>query len=115
MHGNPKPVVSWKKEATFLESDINLNLINEGNRHILKIFRTRKFDFGNYTCIAENKVGTAEKHMVLSGKPAPAEFVGATVSPNGDEAQVHFKVESNSPIVEYQLQYRLKGKVSTKF
>lgn len=111
VHGNPRPEVQWKRNNEQLKSDNNINIINEGSRHILKLLRTRKSDFGNYTCVAENKVGEAEKHVLLSGKPTPGEYISATSSPSGGEVHIQFRTESNSPIIEYQLQYRLKGKV----
>lgn len=112
VHGNPKPMVSWKRDSDKLTSDNKINIINEGNRHILKILETKKSDFGNYSCVAENDLGHLEKHVLLSGKPAPAEFINVIVSPDGEEANVIFKVESNSPIIEYHLEYRKKGKVN---
>lgn len=108
-------MVLWKRNNEILKSDINLNIINEGNRHILKILHTKKSDFGNYTCMAENSVGEENKHVLLSGKPTPAELVSAAPSPAGGEVHLQYRIESNSPIVEYQLEYRVKGESVSHF
>lgn len=112
VHGHPKPTVQWRKNNDILKSDQNLNIINEGNRHILKIIHTKKSDFGNYTCFAENSIGEEYKHVLLSGKPTPAEFVEAVVTSPG-VVRLQYRIESNSAIEEYQLEYRIKNKGDT--
>lgn len=65
--------------------------------------------------MAENSVGEENKHVLLSGKPTPAELVSAAPSPAGGEVHLQYRIESNSPIVEYQLEYRVKGESVSHF
>jgi hypothetical protein len=62
-------------------------------------------DFGRYRCRAENRVGvTYSDYITLTGSPARPQ--PSYVQVNGKAPELAWTVDSWSPLLEYQLQYR---------
>ena len=57
--GNPPPSVSWYRDNRLLSPSDSARFHSEGHRHSL-ILRTDRSgqDFGNYSCVARNSLGT---------------------------------------------------------
>lgn len=53
--GNPKPLVRWKKGATFLIKAPRYRFHLNGN---LEIVNVTKLDSGRYTCVVSNRLGS---------------------------------------------------------
>lgn len=53
---------------------------NRGSRHTLIIRKVHTQDFGNYSCVAENKLGKGRKTLTLTGKPNTAIFRSNPIS-----------------------------------
>ncbi|CAL7936520.1 unnamed protein product [Xylocopa violacea] len=108
VHAHPHAKVAWfkgQKEVTPKKGSIEI----KGNktRHILEILHTEKEHLGNYTCVALNRLGKAEKTISLSGLPSQAVISGGEMTKTG--LILKWQLESYSPITEYRLQYRRKG------
>lgn len=56
-----------------------------GSRHTLLIRKVHSQDFGNYTCLAENKLGKNRKIILLTGKPKMVVFQSPPISQWGDK------------------------------
>ncbi|XP_063981455.1 neurotrimin-like [Diachasmimorpha longicaudata] len=77
--------------------------------HKLIIEHTHKEDLGTYVCRAVNELGEATKQVTLSGTPAKPVLNHGEDRQNQKAHMVRWRVQSFSPITEYELQYRMKG------
>jgi hypothetical protein len=118
VHASPHPTVVWKKNGALFTASAhaNIKMNNYGHKHTLTIESVTKQDFGEYSCFAENTLGSYEAKMEISGKAGPARFKS---NPKGIEP-TSFLLEwtsmSYSPITEFALEYKEYGQdwVTTK-
>nr|CAD7575029.1 unnamed protein product [Timema californicum] len=104
VHAEPSATVTWAKDGKPVNLSSHMKSEVDQHTHILKISKTKKEDFGRYTCIANNTVGTKTKVIELTGLPSVAKFL--TSSEEGKNQVVQWSIESHSPIIEYILRYR---------
>jgi len=70
VQGNPEPIVSWYKDSNLLSESETVRFRTEESRHTLILSSIHTgFDFGNYSCVAENSIGTFKKHIEVHGRP----------------------------------------------
>ncbi|XP_060132638.1 hemicentin-1 isoform X1 [Zootoca vivipara] len=69
--GIPPPMITWLKDGKPLENSASLemHILSGGSK--LQIARTQHLDNGNYSCIASNVEGKAQKFYVLSVQVPP--------------------------------------------
>ena len=69
LHAMPAPTVVWRKDGVDVTSETksNVRIRNTGHRHSLTINAVEKEDFGEYSCMATNSLGTMEKNIEISG------------------------------------------------
>lgn len=68
VHAHPHAKVTWMKdEKEVIPKKGSIEIKGNKTRHILEILHTEKEHLGNYTCIAQNKLGRAEKTISLTG------------------------------------------------
>jgi len=111
VHAHPNSVVKWFKNKMEL-SDETAQLRKNGNRHVLNIPRLAEADFGNYTCRATNKFGTAQRILEISGKAGFAKF---TSTPKGTEPTsfvLEWTSKSHTDITKFELKWREHGETS---
>lgn len=77
------------------------------NEYILVIRNLTEKDFGKYSCFAKNSLGKLEKTVSLVKTPAIRDFIKPDKS--NKEVVLTWKVESKSPILEHELQFKKKG------
>lgn len=65
-----------------------------------------KNDFGNYSCVAENSLGTSKRHIEVHGRPTMAVFRNKPHQAGAHSFQLVWTTDSYSPIEEYRLLYR---------
>lgn len=107
IHGNPNPTVRWYKNSMLLEETNTVRMESRSNRHTLILSSIRSgLDFGNYSCVAENTLGTFKKHIEVHGRPTPAVFRSSPDAGGRSAYQLLWTVDSYSPIQEYRLLYR---------
>jgi len=107
IHGNPTPTVRWYKNSMLLEETNTVRMEDRSNRHTLILSSIRSgMDFGNYSCVAENSLGTFKKHIEVHGRPTPAVFRSSPNAGGRSAYQLLWTVDSYSPIQEYRLLYR---------
>jgi len=116
VHGEPRPTVRWFKENTELRpsgigSSIHPKIFIESkentHRHTLVLRGlVNKNDFGNYSCVAENSLGTSKRHIEVHGRPTMAVFRNKPHQAGAHSFQLVWTTDSYSPIEEYRLLYR---------
>ncbi|CAG2053987.1 unnamed protein product [Timema podura] len=67
VHAEPSATVTWAKDGKPVNLSSHMKSEVDQHTHILKISKTKKGDFGRYTCIANNTVGTKTKVIELTG------------------------------------------------
>ncbi|KAK3857117.1 hypothetical protein Pcinc_036612, partial [Petrolisthes cinctipes] len=107
VRGRPTPTVSWTKDNQPLDSSSRHILQHDTlHRHTLTIAKVVEEDFGEYTCTANNGLGRTQRTLMLTGLPKTPTM---TSSPSGGEENTYtltWHTESNTPIIQYRLQYR---------
>ncbi|XP_077335828.1 limbic system-associated membrane protein isoform X1 [Lithobates pipiens] len=61
----PKPDFEWYKDDTRLNSAQGLEIKNMGNRSTLMVANVTEEHYGNYTCVAANKLGVTNTSLYL--------------------------------------------------
>nr|XP_015827628.2 hemicentin-1 [Nothobranchius furzeri] len=67
--GHPAPIVSWLRDGKPVHSDSQHHVSEDGSR--LQLLSVQVSDMAGYSCVAENKVGNAEKHFSLMVQVPP--------------------------------------------
>lgn len=78
-----------------------------GQRYTLTVRRIQSQDFGNYTCVAKNQLGSSAKVVTLSGLPRAPQFRSTAMSQWRDKYNISWSVDSFAPIEEYKLYYKM--------
>ncbi|VVC26778.1 Hypothetical protein CINCED_3A020364 [Cinara cedri] len=145
VHAVPKPQVTWEKEQIIGTSEswqpltvegpnsryasnrvsssnaINGSAVLAGPSYVLKVKQVQgPQDFGRYRCKADNKLGTSySEPITLTGSPAqPQSSYVEIKEPAGTvpkTPELGWTVDSWSPLVEYQLQYKRQQDPSTSW
>lgn len=107
VQGNPEPIVSWYKDSNLLSESETVRFKTEEGRHTLILSSIHTgFDFGNYSCVAENSIGTFKKHIEVHGRPTIPIFRSKPNTHHDRSYELSWSVDSYSPIEEYRLLYR---------
>jgi len=107
VQGNPAPRITWYRDSNLLSESDKTSFLSEENRHTLILRNIRSgVDFGNYSCVAENSLGTFKKHIEVHGRPTAAVFRSKPNTHEDQSYQLSWSVDSYSPIEEYRLLYR---------
>ncbi|XP_023342737.1 limbic system-associated membrane protein [Eurytemora carolleeae] len=107
VHGEPIPEVKWFKETMILEPTNNRHMESYGNRRVLVLRNVNEFDFGNYSCQADNSLGRLSKSIEVSGRPHVAKVLSAPLSYSKDQYNLTWSVDSFLKIEEYRILYRV--------
>ncbi|CAH1389433.1 unnamed protein product [Nezara viridula] len=106
VHAHPGAKVTWFKNDQPLKESHHISQVKNGSSHSLRISATKKTDFGNYKCVANNSIGTTSKAIALSGLPPTPVFESTTSAEDGKSPRLTWKVISRSPIEQFELMYR---------
>jgi len=99
--------VSWYKENNLLLSQTeSVRFQRERDRHTLILSIHSGMDFGNYSCVAENSIGTFKKHIEVHGRPTIPIFRSKPNTLQDKSYELSWSVDSYSPVEEYRLLYR---------
>ena len=60
--------MKWYKDTMLLDPNNNRHMETYGNRHVLILRHVSETDFGNYSCSADNSLGTQRGSIEVSGK-----------------------------------------------
>jgi hypothetical protein len=106
VQGNPAPEVTWYRDSNLLSKTDTTSFQSEENRHTLILSIRSGTDFGNYSCVASNSLGTFKKHIEVHGRPTAAVFRSKPNTHQHESYQLSWSVDSYTPIEEYRLLYR---------
>ncbi|KAF5297426.1 hypothetical protein FQR65_LT01357 [Abscondita terminalis] len=109
----PKPEVVWKKDGVNIVRNDRRQMKHHNHTYVLEIQSIKIEDFGVYTCSAYNRAGNSEKNVTLTGFPSPAEHI-STFHNDDKNVVVVWNVESNSPVVQYDVEYKKSANTDWK-
>ncbi|KAL3283935.1 hypothetical protein HHI36_018103 [Cryptolaemus montrouzieri] len=106
---DPQAMVTWLKGEIPVPLDSRVVSLIDGDKHTLLIRNVQRSDFGIYTCRAINELGQGEITIQLSGVPNPGVFKKTDdKSMAGQNSyKLIWEVDSYTPIIEYNLWFRL--------
>eukprot|EP00096_Caligus_rogercresseyi_P011427 TRINITY_DN4490_c0_g1_i3.p1 TRINITY_DN4490_c0_g1~~TRINITY_DN4490_c0_g1_i3.p1 ORF type:complete len:490 (-),score=111.68 TRINITY_DN4490_c0_g1_i3:1234-2703(-) len=110
IHAHPIAIIKWFKNKVELTEDKN-KLQKNGHKHTLTITNVTEADFGNYTCRAENQLGSASKNLEVSGKVGFAEFNSYPKGSEPNSYLIEWSAESFSELTKFELRVREEGEV----
>ncbi|XP_012721740.2 hemicentin-1 [Fundulus heteroclitus] len=67
--GHPAPAISWLRDGQPVHTDSQHHISKDGTQ--LQLLSVQVSDMADYLCVAENKVGTVEKHFNLAVQVPP--------------------------------------------
>ncbi|CAJ1068041.1 hemicentin-1 [Xyrichtys novacula] len=67
--GHPAPAITWMRDGQPVHSDSQHHISQDGTQ--LQLLSVQVSDMAGYLCVAENKVGTVEKHFSLTVQVPP--------------------------------------------
>jgi len=107
VHGNPSTQVTWfKNSGKIFETDKVLMTV-KSSTWSLKLSDLSFNDFGNYSCQANNVLGTARGYSGVTGKPSRLVFTSPSLNHNLAHYNLTWRTESFSPILAYKLRFKL--------
>jgi len=107
IYAEPPADVKWYKDTMLLDPNNNRHMETYGNRHVLILRHVSETDFGNYSCSADNSLGTQRGSIEVSGRPHAAKIVSPRLSSFKDQYNLTWSVNSFLPIEEYRILYRV--------
>ncbi|XP_045462207.1 opioid-binding protein/cell adhesion molecule homolog isoform X2 [Harmonia axyridis] len=106
---DPQATVTWLKGEIAVPLNSRVISLVDGDKHTLLIRNVQRGDFGIYTCRAINELGQGEVTIQLSGVPNPGVFKKTDEKSMADtnSYKLIWEVDSYTPIIEYNLWFRL--------
>ncbi|XP_045118413.1 neural cell adhesion molecule 1-like isoform X4 [Portunus trituberculatus] len=107
----PEANFTWTKDDSVIYPSEITQIFNDNNTSILQLKVTEQRMFGDYLCIAQNKLGTLERVIILQQGQKPA-IPTAKVTVEGVdrlELSINAKNHPEMPIVGYRVQYMEAG------
>jgi len=108
--GHPPPSVKWFREGEMLSAEggqSSAEWKREARLHSLTLPSNSGREFGNYSCIARNIMGTARRFIEVHGRPSPVEFLPAEANPY--QVNLRWRVVSHSPVSLFTVLFREAG------
>jgi len=113
VHCSPRCDIVWKKDGEVVDpSDQNLYINTLAAEHTLTILEVSRDYFGDYSCTAENQIGTNSATVKVSGLAHTAVFEDKTVSPWLDKFFLEWSAISLSPVESFSVEYRRENEFS---
>jgi len=107
VHSSPRAQVIWTRDGVEIDSATeNTELIQETNRHILKLKLDNRDMFGEYRCQANNELGSAHSDVLVTGLASPAVFSSADISLYPDSYTLSWSADSKTEITSFRVMYR---------
>ncbi|XP_072288271.1 neural cell adhesion molecule 2 isoform X1 [Pyxicephalus adspersus] len=112
MISNPSPTIFWSRDKILLPARniTNIKTYRDGKKILLEITPISDNDFGRYTCIANNSIGSRTQEYILTLADVPSSPHGLRVI---ELSQTYAKVFFNKPdshggvpIHHYQMDYK---------
>jgi len=108
--GQPAPRVAWFRDGEVLSAKEGPSTAewSRGSRlHSVTVQRNSGREFGNYSCLATNIMGSTRRYIEVHGRPSPVTFLPTPRHPH--QMLLRWKVLSHSPVSLFTLLYRKAG------
>lgn len=109
--GHPPPSVTWFRDGRNLSlegGESSAEWRRDTRVHSLTLLSDSGREFGNYSCVARNIMGTARRFIEVHGRPSPVTFL-PTAPANPYEVNLRWKVVSHSPVSLFTVLFRKAG------
>lgn len=116
--GQPMPEIHWRHGDQHItpEPGGQYSIISTNGSSILQVHINDESDFGSYTCVAGNEIDEIHRDIIIKKGAKPrVPFTSAKVfQTNGIELGITSPKEDVFNILEYKVQYKLKGQTWNK-
>ena len=95
VEGEPAPDLVWYRGEVRVQSSPGAATVSPSrhhHRHTLRLATSPLDTFGNYSCVATNRLGTARGHIEVHGRPTEAVFLRGTTYSGQSSAQLAWQV-----------------------
>jgi len=79
----------------------------DGERHSLLLHHLKITDFGNYSCLADNGLGSSKASILVSGRPEVVRVTSPHLSLSATEYSLTWQTVSLLAILDNSIKYRL--------
>jgi len=106
VHSEPSANVIWfSRNGRILPND-NFRFGRNNQTATLTIEHVMPDSYDNYTCVANNTLGSSHATVEVTGKPSKAEFTSPSLIGRKSTYDIEWSVESESPITAFDLYVR---------
>ncbi|XP_054168440.1 limbic system-associated membrane protein-like [Oppia nitens] len=102
----PAADIQWRRGLTRLTPSDDFRFRRVNASAVLTIRNVTNQLYDNYTCSANNSIGTNEAVVQVTGRPGRPQFTSAPLAGGLEEYSVEWRVRSQSPITAYDLRFR---------
>ena len=106
VRAEPRPDLRWYKDTMLLDPSHHRQMETDGQRHSLVLHHLKITDFGNYTCLADNGLGTSKASILVSGRPEVVRVTSPHISHSSTEYSLHWQTVSLLAILDNSIKYR---------
>ena len=106
VRAEPRPSLRWYKDTMLLDPSHHRQMETDGERHSLVLHHLKITDFGNYSCLADNGLGSSKASILVSGRPEVVRVTSPQVSLSATEYSLHWQTVSLLAIQDYSIKYR---------
>lgn len=107
VHAVPEvSTVQWRLNGSVLNSNPHHRIRNKNQKHTVTIIDAKEEDFGEYTCVATNDVGSSNRSVHVSNKPGKPKFIHGDHKHGHGTVKLVWQLESMTPVNKLELTYR---------
>merc|ERR1711892_1494533 len=101
---NPPSKIRWLKDGVPLEAELLSNAVsNHEKKQVLRLVDLDHNSFGNYSCLAENKLGKDEAMTKISGWPAEALLTLPNTGDPGEDPLLDITIASDTAVKKFKI------------
>ena len=106
VRAEPRPNLRWYKDTMLLDPSHHRQMETDGERHSLVLHHLKITDFGNYSCLADNGLGSSKASILVSGRPEVVRVTSPHLSLSTTEYTLHWQTVSLLAILDNSIKYR---------
>ena len=106
VRAEPRPSLRWYKDTMLLDPSHHRQMETDGERHSLLLHHLKITDFGNYSCLADNGLGSSKASILVSGRPEVVRVTSPHLSLSATEYSLTWQTVSLLAILDNSIKYR---------
>jgi len=113
VNANPPAKVFWYKDGLIISNEMRKSTKEEELfHHSLILPSMMESDYGNYSCLAKNNLGTSSDYISISGSPDKPRIISSTESFSTNTYKLEWEVWTSRafPILNQSILYRMLRK-----